>query len=168
MRFTSKQLIDRTVKFVQNFFQKESTGHDWWHTYRVKNLALKIATEEGANTLIVELSALLHDVGDYKFFNGNENKGKEFLGQFLDTLYLPPGLDRQILNIASNISYMKSISKEKDFSSNEKIADNDKSDTDNENQVGVIAHATGNCDDADNRYDKDKCFVLQNVSGGFL
>ena len=113
MKLTSRQLIDRTVKFVQDFFRKEGTGHDWWHTYRVKNLSLKIAAEVGADHFIVEMSALLHDIGDYKFFNGNEEKGQELLGQFLNSLYLPSRIICQILDITSHVSYMKSLSKEK-------------------------------------------------------
>ncbi len=123
MKLSSEQIKDRTEKFVQDFFRKEGTGHDWWHTYRVKNLALKIATEEGANAFIVEMSALLHDISDYKFFNGNEEKGQEVLEKFLNSLSLSSRIIRQILDITSHVSYMKSLSKEKYLPSNLKTVE---------------------------------------------
>ena len=113
MKLSFEQAIDRTVKFSQDFFQKEGTGHDWWHTQRVRKLALKIAGVEGADIFIVEMSALLHDIGDYKFFQGNEQQGQEILAQFLQSLSLPPKVVRKILYITANISYMKTLSTDK-------------------------------------------------------
>ncbi len=49
----------------------ESTGHDWWHVSRVANLAAKISETEGGDSLRVELTALLHDVFDEKFYDGD-------------------------------------------------------------------------------------------------
>lgn len=113
MKINSKQAIERTVKFTKEFFQKEGTGHDWWHTQRVRNLALKIATEEGADLFIVEMSALLHDIGDYKFFQGNEEQGPKVIAQFLDSISLPSKMKNKILDITGNVSYMKSLSEGK-------------------------------------------------------
>lgn len=109
-----EQLIAKTEKFVQNYFQKEGTGHDWWHTFRVRKLALKIARKEKANLFIVEMAALLHDVGDYKFFNGNEEKGWKIVQEFLNSLSISPEIANEIIQISSNISYMKSLSDTKD------------------------------------------------------
>ncbi|MFW6309823.1 MAG: HD domain-containing protein, partial [Prolixibacteraceae bacterium] len=50
----------------KNYFTDEFTGHDWWHIYRVRNLALKIADEEGGNLYVIEMAALLHDMDDWK------------------------------------------------------------------------------------------------------
>ncbi len=115
MKISLAQAIDRTVNFVQDFFQKEETGHDWWHIQRVRTLALEIAAEEDADPFIVEMGALLHDIGDYKFFNGNEQQGQKVLAKFLHSLNLFPEVTRKILNIAINISYMKTLYKEKRF-----------------------------------------------------
>ncbi len=115
MKINRKQAIERTVKFTQEFFQKEGTGHDWWHTQRVRNLALKIATEERADLFIVEMAALLHDIGDYKFFQGNEEQGPKVIAQFLDSISLPAKIKVKILDITTRVSYMKSISEEKNL-----------------------------------------------------
>lgn len=120
MTINADQIIKKTTYFVKDYFQKEGTGHDWWHTKRVKDLAIIIARNEGGDLFIVEMSALLHDVGDYKFFNGNEEQGQNVLAQFLHSLHLPPKITRDILDIAINISYMKTLTDEKPFSSSRK------------------------------------------------
>ncbi|MDD3031678.1 MAG: HD domain-containing protein [Atribacterota bacterium] len=111
MNINSVQAIDETISYVQDYFQCESTGHDWWHTYRVWKLAKKIARIENADLFVVEISALLHDVGDYKFFEGDEKKGREKIQNFLKTLNLSRTIVEKIIFICSNISYMKTLSK---------------------------------------------------------
>lgn len=110
MKLSSEQVIDRTVKFVQDFMRKEGTGHDWWHIHRVRSMALKIAAKEKADPFIVEMAALLHDIGDYKFFGGDEEQGQKVIARFLHTLLLPPEVIHQILNITDHVSYMKTLS----------------------------------------------------------
>ncbi len=112
MRLDSNQIIEKTEKYVQDFFQEEATGHDWWHTHRVRKLALKIAKEEMADPFVVEMAALLHDIGDYKFFGGDEKKGLETVERYLNSLSLVPSLIKKILDIINNISFMKTLSQE--------------------------------------------------------
>lgn len=109
MMLNANKIIKKTEQYVQDFFQKEATGHDWWHTYRVRMLALKIAKEEGANPFIVEMAALLHDIGDYKFFVGNEKEGQEKVSQYLRSLPLDTSYIEHIIAITSNISFMKTL-----------------------------------------------------------
>jgi len=59
-----QEIIKKTELFVKQTLSKDSTGHDWWHIHRVRNLAKRIARHEGADIFIVELVALLHDIGD--------------------------------------------------------------------------------------------------------
>ncbi len=61
-----KNLIQDTILYVRVKFEKENSGHDWWHIYRVWKLALKIAKAENANLFYVEMAALLHDLDDWK------------------------------------------------------------------------------------------------------
>jgi uncharacterized protein len=112
MRLDSNQIIEKTEKYVQDFFQEEATGHDWWHTHRVKKLALKIAKEERADLFIVEMAALLHDIGDYKFFGGDEKKALEVVDKYLNSLSLESFFIKKILDIINNISFMKTLSQE--------------------------------------------------------
>lgn len=61
-------IIDKTAKFVEAEMQGESSGHDWWHVYRVWHLAkIILESEPKADRYIVELAALLHDLKDWKF-----------------------------------------------------------------------------------------------------
>ena len=75
-----QEIIKKTETFVKETLGKDSTGHDWWHIHRVRNLAKRIALHEDADIFIVELSALLHDIGDYKFFQGDEEAGAVKVG----------------------------------------------------------------------------------------
>ena len=64
-------LLAKTAVFVRSLLESDSSGHDWWHIHRVRKMALVIARSEGADLFLVELSALLHDVDDWKL---TENK----------------------------------------------------------------------------------------------
>lgn len=57
--------------YVRSVSLGESTGHDWWHVVRVTGLAATIREAEGGDPLRVELTALLHDVFDEKFYDGD-------------------------------------------------------------------------------------------------
>lgn len=110
MNVKTAEIIKKTEEFVQRFFRQEATGHDWWHTHRVRTLALKIAREEAADPFIVEMAALLHDIGDYKFSDGDEQKGREIVSRYLHLLPLSTSLIEKILDITSSVSYMKTLS----------------------------------------------------------
>ena len=56
---------------VRSALLGEATGHDWWHVFRVTGLAAKISETEGGDPLRVELTALLHDLFDEKFYGGD-------------------------------------------------------------------------------------------------
>ncbi|MCZ9312619.1 MAG: HD domain-containing protein [Methanocorpusculum sp.] len=56
---------------VRSISLGEATGHDWWHVVRVAGLSAKICEAEGGDPLRVELTALLHDVFDEKFYSGD-------------------------------------------------------------------------------------------------
>lgn len=83
----------------------DSTGHDWWHTERVYKVAKHIAREEKADIFIVEIAALLHDIADWKFHEGNLEAGPEAAGSFLLKEGLDPGRTGKITNIIRGISF---------------------------------------------------------------
>jgi uncharacterized protein len=69
---SDQKTIENTVNYVKKELGGESSGHDWWHILRVRNNALRIASnEKGSDLFIVELAALLHDIADWKFHDGN-------------------------------------------------------------------------------------------------
>lgn len=104
-----QEIIKKTECFVKKTLSEDSTGHDWWHIHRVRNLAKRIAREEGADIFIVELAALLHDIGDYKFFQGNEKAGAAKVGEWLSSLEISPSLIDKIVGITSQISFMHTL-----------------------------------------------------------
>jgi uncharacterized protein len=68
-------ILRRTEAFVRERMHGEGSGHDWWHVDRVRRMALRLAAEEGADPYVAELAALLHDVADHKFHDGDETAG---------------------------------------------------------------------------------------------
>ncbi|PIR73602.1 MAG: phosphohydrolase [Candidatus Moranbacteria bacterium CG10_big_fil_rev_8_21_14_0_10_35_21] len=95
------QIIKKTAKFARNYFKGDSSGHDWWHTFRVWNLAKKIAKKEkGADLFIIELAALLHDVDDWKLRIVNNKTEK-----WLDKLKIQKETKKHILEITKDLSF---------------------------------------------------------------
>lgn len=74
-------LLKETENFVRSVLDGDSSGHDWWHIYRVRKLALLIAKSEGADLFLVELAALLHDIDDWKLIakEGEQQNAKKWL-----------------------------------------------------------------------------------------
>ena len=104
-----QEIIKKAELFVKQTLSKDSTGHDWWHIHRVRNLAKRIARHEGADIFIVELAVLLHDIGDYKFFQGDEEAGAAKVREWLSSLEISPSLIDKIVEITSQISFMHTL-----------------------------------------------------------
>jgi uncharacterized protein len=98
-----QQWIASTEAYVKAQLQGAEGGHDWWHVYRVWQLSKRIAIQESADTLTVELSALLHDIADAKFHDGDEELGPARATAFLEQL----GVDTlRVAHIGNIIRYM--------------------------------------------------------------
>jgi len=98
-------LISKTIDFVKNKLKNAEAGHDWFHVERVWNLSKKIAENEVCDILIVELGALLHDIADAKFHNGNEEIGPSIAKMFLKEQNIEDDIINQIVFIIENISF---------------------------------------------------------------
>ena len=96
------QALKHTENFVRNLFENEGTGHDWWHINRVRNVALKIAEKEGGNRYIIEMSALLHDVDDWKI-NTDENSSKT--STWLKNIKIDDSDFKRILEVIEQVSF---------------------------------------------------------------
>lgn len=95
--------ITHTINFVKETLKNAEGGHDWWHIYRVWNNAKLIAQTEQADLLTVELAALLHDIADSKFHNGDEEIGPITAGNYLQSI----GVDEEtILHVQNIIRYI--------------------------------------------------------------
>lgn len=101
----NKTIINKTIEYVKSVLSEAEGGHDWWHIYRVWKLAIKIAQTEKVDMFIVELGALLHDIADSKFNNGDETVGPHKAREFLRSLKINEEIVVHIENIISNISF---------------------------------------------------------------
>lgn len=100
-----KTLIQNTVDFVKEKLIGAEAGHDWFHMERVWKLSKKIAANEQCNLMVVELSALLHDIADPKFHNGDETLALKISQEFLESQEVAPEITSQVLFIIKNISF---------------------------------------------------------------
>lgn len=100
-----QEIIDQTVKFVKETLANAEGGHDWWHIYRVWQLAKKIASIEKTNLLVVELGALLHDIADAKFNDGDESIGPKKAREFLQSISIEEEIITHVENIIQHISF---------------------------------------------------------------
>ena len=101
----SKNLIEKTRLYVENELAGDGSGHDWWHVYRVWSIAKKITQKENADPTIVELSALLHDIADWKFNDGDESAGSRQATAWLNKNGVDPRLVGEVCEIISTLSY---------------------------------------------------------------
>ncbi len=114
----NKTIIENTKKFVKQKLENTEAGHDYWHVLRVLKLSEKIAEKEGGNLFIIRLGALLHDIADAKFHNGDETAGPRIARKFLQTQNIPDEVIEHIVKIIENISFKNSFEKQK-FTSKE-------------------------------------------------
>ena len=111
-------IINKTIDFVKTVLADAEGGHDWWHIYRVWKSAKQIAQQEDVDLFIVELGALLHDIADSKFHNGDETVGPRIAREFLQSLNVDEEMIIHVENIILNISF-KGGNQEQKFKSDE-------------------------------------------------
>jgi len=99
------QPILDTITYVKQELKNAEGGHDWWHIERVWKTAKYIAKTEQVDLLVVELSALLHDIADSKFHDGDESIGPQRARAFLHTLEIEENVINQVIQIIKNISF---------------------------------------------------------------
>ncbi len=101
----NKILIERTKAFVKKQLANAEGGHDWFHIERVYNNSLLIAKTEPVNLLIIQLGALLHDIADSKFHNGDETIGPKIAQKFLASENVDIAIIEHVIQIIKNISF---------------------------------------------------------------
>ena len=101
-----QQVIQNTISHLKEQFASDASGHDWWHMYRVWQLAKTIAaTEPEADMFIVELGALLHDIADWKFTGGDMEAGPRVAREWLTGQHVDEKVIVQIEDIIRNVSF---------------------------------------------------------------
>jgi len=111
-------LIENTVAFVKQQLEGAEGGHDWFHIERVWKNALLISQGEDCNLEVVQLGALLHDIADSKFHNGDETVGPKTARKFLESQNADEETILHVIAIIENISF-KGGNFERQFSSKE-------------------------------------------------
>lgn len=115
---TDTILIEDTINFVKKTLEGAEGGHDWFHIQRVFNNSLLIAAEEKVQLLVVSLGALLHDIADAKFYDGDETVGPKMATEFLKSKKVDQNIIDHVVQIINNISFKSSLdSKTKSFNS---------------------------------------------------
>ena len=100
-----KQIIEKTICFVKETLQGAEGGHDWFHIQRVFLNAKLIAKGEKVDELVVILAALLHDIADSKFHQGDETIGPKKATEFLLSQNVDSAIIEHVVQIVKNISF---------------------------------------------------------------
>lgn len=99
------EIIEHTIRFVKEQLKNAEGGHDWFHIERVYKNALLIAKEEKCDLEVVKLAALLHDIADSKFHNGDESVGPKTARTFLEAQNVKEETILHVIAIIENISF---------------------------------------------------------------
>jgi uncharacterized protein len=105
----NQEIIDKTISFVQKTLNGAEGGHDWFHTHRVFINSKQIAQGEDSDDLIVSLGALLHDIADAKFHDGDESVGPKVAKEFLESIKVEQDVIEHVIHIIDNISFKNSF-----------------------------------------------------------
>lgn len=98
-------IIENTINFVKKQLENAESGHNWFHMERVYNNALLIAKEETCDLEVVQLAALLHDIADSKFHDGDETVGPKVAKDFLTSENVSEETINHVVKIIENISF---------------------------------------------------------------
>ena len=103
----NQKLIALTADFVKNKHSSAEGGHDWWHTHRVWQNSIRLAQSYGdtVNHLVIELAALLHDIADAKFHDGDEEIGPKTAEMFLSSYEVSQEISHHVVEIVRYISF---------------------------------------------------------------
>lgn len=102
---TEQELINKTEEYVRNTLKDSESGHNWFHIERVWKNAKQIGQTEPVNMLVVQLAALLHDIADSKFYNGDETIGPKMARSFLETQKADESIIDHVVKIMENMSF---------------------------------------------------------------
>ena len=131
------ELINKTIQLVKEKLEGTESGHDWFHIERVWKLSLKIQEKEGGDKLIIELAALLHDIADPKFHNGDETIATKIVTEFLTEQKVDTETIEKVIFIIENMSFKNRNDAPKDLPLELKIVQ----DADRLDAIGAIGIA---------------------------
>jgi uncharacterized protein len=109
MNSNQQKIVDSTIRFVKKTLKKAEGSHDWFHIERVYKNSKRIAVNENVDEFIVALGALLHDIADAKFYNGDESIGPKVAAEFLIEQGVSLSERDHVINIINYISYKNAL-----------------------------------------------------------
>ena len=104
-----EKILKNTIEFVKTELKNAEGGHDWFHIERVYKNAILISSDENVDPFIVSLGALLHDIADPKFYNGDETIGPKIAAEFLKNQNVDSKTIMHVINIINHISFKNSL-----------------------------------------------------------
>jgi uncharacterized protein len=102
---STSQLLHDTAAFIRERLQHDSSGHDWWHIDRVRRNAVSLAKAEGADLIVTELAALLHDIADWKFHGGDDTAGPRAARAWLESHDVDAVTIEHVCDIIAGLSF---------------------------------------------------------------
>lgn len=115
----TEYIINKTITFVKQTLKDAEGGHDWFHIERVYKNSLLIAKNESVDEFVVALGALLHDIADSKFYDGDETVGPKLARDFLFKHNVDSAIIEHVIQIIENISFKSSLEGATQFKSAE-------------------------------------------------
>ncbi len=106
---SNTEIIDTTILYVKQTLSNAEGGHDWFHIERVYKNSLLIAKTEPVDVFVVSLAALLHDIADSKFYNGDDTIGPKKAREFLFDLNVDSKVIEQVVYIIEHMSFKNSL-----------------------------------------------------------
>ena len=101
-------ILESATNFAKDYLHGAEAGHNWWHICRVRNIAMKIhRIEKSGDIELIELAAILHDIGDHK--TGKGGNGPEIIREFLEGQHFEAGKIQKIITVIENISFRDSF-----------------------------------------------------------
>lgn len=131
------ELINNTIQLVKEKLEGTESGHDWFHIERVWKLSLHIQEKEGGDKVVIELAALLHDIADPKFHNGDETIATKIVTEFLTEQKVDQKTIDKVIFIIENMSFKNRNDAPKDLPLELKIVQ----DADRLDAIGAIGIA---------------------------
>jgi len=98
-------ILKQTELYMKDKLSGEGSGHDWWHLYRVWKNAFHIGKDEGVDLFVVQLAALLHDISDWKFNDGDDNVGPKLAREWLEKMKVEEKVIIHVCEIIKEMSF---------------------------------------------------------------
>lgn len=100
-----RQIITATADHVRATLAGDGSGHDWWHVYRVWQMARRLAEPAIVDSYVVELAALLHDIADWKFHAGNTAAGPRAAAAWLTSQGVAEPIKAHVCAVVRDVSF---------------------------------------------------------------